>query len=91
MCHRCWTRDPARPVNQALRLMDFGAPEWLARFAEFAAERHCTERACLMVSAVGRLVGGSGPSQPQALLERSRRPGRSAGALARVSGRVFPS
>lgn len=89
MCHRCWTRDPARPVNQALRLMGRGGPEWLARFAEFAAERHCTERACLMVSAVGRLIGDGGPSHPQALLERSRRPGRSAGALARALEEFF--
>ena len=89
LCHRCRTRNPARPVNQALRLMDRGAPEWLARFAEFAAERHCTERACLMVGAVGRLVGGPGPSHPQALLERSRRPGRSAGALARSLEEFF--
>ena len=42
-----------------------------------------------MVSAVGRLVGDSGPSQPQALLERSRRPGRSAGALARILEEFF--
>lgn len=89
MCQRCWARNPARPVNQALRLIDLGGPEWLARFAEFAAERHCIERSCLMVGAVGRLVGGSGPSHPQALLERSRRPGRSAGALARSLEEFF--
>jgi site-specific recombinase XerD len=85
LCHRCWERNPARPVNQAFRLMaSLGGPEWLARFAEFAAERHCIARASLMVGAVGRLVRDGGPSQPQALLERSRRPGRSAGALARA-------
>lgn len=89
LCHRCWTRDPARPVNQALRLMARGGPEWLARFAEFAGERHCTERACLMVGAVGRLLSDPGPYHPQALLERSRRPGRSAGALARALEEFF--
>ncbi len=89
-CHRCWARNPDRPVNQALRLMaSLGGPEWLARFAEFAAERHCVARASVMVSAVGRLLGDGGPSHPQALLERSRRPGRSAGALARTLEEFF--
>ena len=37
-----------------------------------------------MVSAVGRLAVDGGPSHPQAMLERSHRPGRSAGALART-------
>ena len=91
-CHRCWERNPDRPVNQALHLMaSLGGPEWLARFAEFATERHCVARASLMVSAVGRLVRGAGPSHPQALLERSRRPGRSAGALARTLEEFFIS
>ena len=91
-CQRCWARNPDRPVNQALRLMaSLGGPEWLARFAEFAAERHCVARASLMVSAVGRLLGDAGPSYPQALLERSRRPGRSAGALARTLEEFFLS
>ena len=89
VCLRCWTRNPARPVNQALRLIGHGGPEWLTRFAEFAVERHCTERACLMVGAVGRLVRDAGPSHPQALLERSRLPGRSAGALARALEEFF--
>jgi integrase len=59
-------------------------PEWLVRFAEFATERHCVARACLMVSAVGRLSSDGEPNHPQALLERSRSEGRSAGALART-------
>ena len=86
LCHRCWTRSPSRPVTQAENLMGVldGKPEWLARFAEFATERHCVARACLMVSAVGRLAVDGGPTHPQAILERSRRPGRSAGALART-------
>ena len=36
-----------------------------------------------MVTAVGQLLCDGQPSQPQALLERARRPGRSAGPLAR--------
>lgn len=86
MCLRCWTRSPTRPVTQAENLMASldGKPEWLARFTEFATGRHCVARACLMVSAIGRLVADGGPGHPQAILERSRLPGRSAGALART-------
>ncbi|MDQ2728744.1 MAG: integrase [Actinomycetota bacterium] len=86
MCLRCWTRSPTRPVTQAANLMAAldVAPEWLVRFAEFATERHCVARACLMVSAVGRLAADGEPAHPQAILERSRRPGRSAGTLART-------
>lgn len=61
-----------------------GGPEWLARFAEFAAQRHCVARACLMVGAIGRITAGDAPCHPQSVLERSRRPGRSAGPLARA-------
>jgi site-specific recombinase XerD len=86
MCHRCWTRSPTRPITRAENLMAVldSPPEWLPGFAEFATERHCVARACLMVSAVGRLAVDGGPVNPQALLERSRLPGRSAGALART-------
>ncbi|MGH3850434.1 MAG: integrase, partial [Pseudonocardiaceae bacterium] len=59
-------------------------PAWLVRFAEFATERHCVARACLMVSAVGRLAADGQPAHPRAILERSRQPGRSPGALART-------
>ena len=86
MCHRCWTRSPDRPINQAENLIATldNAPVWLGHFAEFAGERHCTARACLMVSAIGRLLRDGQPVYPQALLERSRRSGRSPGALART-------
>ena len=68
-----------------------GGPEWLARFAEFAAERHCVERACLMVSAVGRLVRrlrAVPASGPFGALPPARAVGRGTGP---DSGRVFPS
>jgi hypothetical protein len=91
MCNRCWTRSPARPLTQAENLaatLD-DPPEWLDAFAGFAADRHCIARACVMVSAVGRLLtDGEGP-HPQALLERARRPGRSPGALARTLEEFF--
>ncbi len=91
MCHRCWSRSPARPINQAenLSMALKDPPRWLVDFAGFAAERHCVARACVMLSAVGRLLSDDEPSQPQALLERARRPGRSAGALARTLEEFF--
>jgi hypothetical protein len=79
-------RSSTRPITQAENLMAVlpEPPEWLVRFAGFATERHCVDRACLMVSAVGRLVTDGESTHPQALLERSRSDGRSAGALART-------
>ena len=86
MCSRCWQRHPDRARNQADNLAAtlVDPPWWLGEFAEFAAERHCMGRACVMITGVGRLLGDGGPTTPQALLERSRRAGRSAGALART-------
>jgi len=89
MCLRCWTRNPTRPITQAENLVVTIECNWLVGFAAFAAERHCVARACVMVSAVGRLLRDGQPSQPQALLERARRPGRSAGALARTLEEFF--
>jgi len=91
LCLRCWTRSPTRPVTQAENLMLVldDPPQWLIGFASFAAERHCVDRACLMVSAVGRLLVDGGASHPQALLERAWRPGRSPGALARTLEEFF--
>ena len=86
VCLRCWTRSPTRPITQAVNLMAAldNPPEWLVRFAEFATDRHCVARACVMVSAIGRLAVDGECAHPQAMLERSRRPGRSAGTLART-------
>lgn len=45
-------------------------PPWLlAEFAEFAADRHCMGRACVMITAFGRLLRDGQPVNPQALLE----------------------
>jgi integrase len=86
LCGRCWQRHPDRARNQAgnLAVVVEDPPWWLAEFAEFAADRHCMGRACVMITALGRLLRDGQPASPQALLERSRRPGRSAGALART-------
>jgi site-specific recombinase XerD len=90
-CLRCWTRSPTRPITQAENLLASLAdpPHWLIGFAEFAAERHCIERASVLVSAVGGLLREDWAVQPQVLLERARRPGRSAGALARTLEEFF--
>lgn len=90
LCGRCWQRHPERARNQVHNLiasMDH-PPSWLDDFATFAAERHCMGRACVMVTTVGHLIR-NGETQPQALLERTRRPGRSAGALARTLEEFF--
>lgn len=86
LCGRCWQRHPRRARDQAdnLAVSLVAAPWWLGDFADFAADRHCMGRACVMVTAVGRLLTDGGTTHPQALLERARRPGRSAGALART-------
>lgn len=91
MCHHCWTNQPSRPIVQASNLAErlTDAPLWLIDFAEFAGQRHCVARACIMVSSVGRLLSDGHSSHPQALLERSRRPGRSAGPLARTLEEFF--
>lgn len=93
LCGRCWQRHPDRARNQADNLAAslHEPPWWLGEFAEFATERHCMGRACVMITAVGRLLGDGGAVHPQALLERARRPGRSAGALARTLEEFFVS
>lgn len=86
LCGKCWQKHPDRARNQAANLADSldAPPWWLGDFAEFAAQHHCVGRACVMITAVGRLLRDGQPTHPQALLERSRRPGRSAGVLART-------
>lgn len=68
MCNRCWSRHPW----------------WLGDFADFAAGSFSMARACVMITALGRLLRDGDPANPQALLERSRQEGRSAGPLART-------
>lgn len=86
LCGRCWQRHPDRPFAQAERLaarLD-DPPAWLGAFVAYAAARHCVGRTTRMVTALGRLLTDGAPTSPQALLERARRPGRSAGTLART-------
>ena len=91
LCSRCWQRHPHRARNQAdnLAVAMEDPPWWLGDFAEFAADRHCMGRACVMITAVGGLLTDGEAAHPQALLERARRPGRSAGPLARTLEEFF--
>jgi site-specific recombinase XerD len=100
LCDNCWQQDPARLPGQverlAARLDD--PPAWLADFAAHAAARHSTGRASLMISRLGRLLDENGGASPQALAEKARKPGRSAGTLARAledfftdAGLAFPA
>jgi site-specific recombinase XerD len=86
LCGRCWQKHPDRARNQADNLADAleDPPWWLGDFADFAGDRHCMGQACVIITGLGRLLRDGQPAHPQALLERSRRPGRSAGALART-------
>ena len=63
----------------------------MARRASLPLRRNVivSARACVLVTAIGRLLRDGQPSGPQALLERARRPGRSAGALARTLEEFF--
>ncbi len=91
MCSRCWQRHPDRARNQTDRLADAlaDAPWWLGEFADFVTERHCVGRACVMITALGHLLDDDSSTHPQALLERARTPGRSAGTLARTLEEFF--
>ncbi|MDT0541565.1 MULTISPECIES: tyrosine-type recombinase/integrase [Streptomyces] len=57
---------------------------WFADFVAQVAARHCVARACGFVTDLGRLLEDEHSNSPQALLERSRRPGRSMGSFARA-------
>lgn len=86
LCGRCWQRHPDRPRNQADRLAVSlpDPPWWLGEFADHAAQSHCIARACMMITTLGRLLRDDQPNHPQAVLERARWSGRSAGPLART-------
>jgi hypothetical protein len=78
LCGRCWQKDPQRPfvaaASLAARLGD--PPSWLGDFAGCAAAGFAPSRAAGLISQLGRLLADGGPGHPQALLERSRLPGR---------------
>jgi integrase len=86
LCSACWQRRPERPFIQAAHLAARLAdpPGWLDGFIAHLAAGHGPARACTMITELGRLLEDKHPDYPQNLLERSRRPGRSMGSLARA-------
>lgn len=86
MCSACWQKHPGRPFISGEHLHDRLAdpPPWLTDFVAQVAARHCVARACGFITDLGRLLEDEHSNSPQALLERSRRPGRSMGSFARA-------
>lgn len=86
LCSACWQRHPGRPFIRGEHLRDQLAdpPAWLEDFVAHVAARFCVARACGLVTDLGRLLEDEHSNSPQALLERSRRPGRSMGSFARA-------
>ena len=86
LCSACWQKHPGRPFIRGEHLRERLAdpPSWLADFVAQVAAGHCVARACGFVTDLGRLLEDEHSNSPQALLERSRRPGRSMGSFARA-------
>jgi hypothetical protein len=59
-------------------------PSWLDGFVAHVAAGFCVSRARSLITDLGRLLQDEHSNSPQALLERSRRPGRSMGPFARA-------
>ncbi|ABM11322.1 phage integrase family protein [Mycolicibacterium vanbaalenii PYR-1] len=91
MCGRCWQRHPDRPFvrGETLAAALTEPPGWLGDFVAYLAARHCPARACRMIATLARLLEDEHPNHPQSVLERSRRPGRSMGSLARALEAFF--
>jgi hypothetical protein len=92
LCSACWQKHPGRPFIRGEHLRDQLAnpPAWLDDFVAHVAARFCVARACGLVTDLGRLLQDEHSNSPQALLERSRRPGRSMGPFARALEDFFP-
>lgn len=86
LCNPCYQRHPGRPAITAAsltaRLED--PPGWLGEFAAHAAACYAPAIAVAMITGLGRLLADGSSRHPQALLKRSRQPGRRPGTLARV-------
>ncbi|MER6062327.1 hypothetical protein ABT167_14225 [Streptomyces sp. NPDC001792] len=86
LCSPCWQKHPGRPFIRGEHLRDRLAepPLWLGDFVTYVAARHCVARTCGFVTDLGRLLEDEHSNSPQALLERSHRPGYSMGSFARA-------
>ena len=85
LCSACWQAHPDRPFTRAANLARELAevPDWFDGFVVHVAAAYSPARAAGLVSALGTLLADGPSAHPQALIERSRRPGRSMGTLAR--------
>jgi len=85
MCSLCWQKNPDRAEVRGEHLIAELAdpPLWVPDFVAFLAGRHCPSRAATMIGILARLLADEHPNDPQAVLDRARRPGRSIGSLAR--------
>lgn len=86
VCPRCWQADPDRPFTRAATLAAEleTVPDWFDEFVAHVASVHCPARAAGMISKLGLLLADDASTHPQALLERSRQPGRSMGSFGRT-------
>jgi site-specific recombinase XerD len=73
LCLRCYARSPhrisMRAGNLAASMSD--PPPWLSGFASYLETRHHADRACQMITVLGRLLRDGGPAHPQGLLDRA--------------------
>lgn len=85
MCSRCWQRHPDRPFVAGEHLVArLGEPpDWLSSFVVHLAASYPAQRACVAITALGRLLDDEHSNHPQSLLDRARLPGRSMAPLAR--------
>ena len=85
MCSACWQAHPDRPFTRAATLADGldEVPDWLDGFVAHVAAVFSPSHAAGLVGQLGRLLADGSSTHPQALLDRSRRSGRSIGTLAR--------
>lgn len=91
LCSRCWQRDPDRPVVRGQHLLDEldVVPGWLEGFLAHLIEVYSPARASVMIGRLGRILASGDSTTPTVVLERSRQPGRSMGALARALEAYF--
>lgn len=93
LCSRCWQRNPDRAFTRAENLAaELGSvPDWFDGFVAQVAAVHCPARAAGLIGTLGVLLTEGASTHPQAVLERSRRSGRSIGPMARALQDYFVS
>lgn len=71
-CRSCWGRSPHRVLVRASNLAATleNPPDWLGDFGAYLAPRHHPQRACAMLTELGRHLDAGHPPHPQTLLQR---------------------